>query len=321
MFRSILVPLDGSFFGEQALSVACAIASRSDGQLHLAHVCTPFLPDIISIEGLPVIDENLQPLGREHEQIYLQRLSERIIAENELQPITALLDRLHTGAREQSISEALVDYADRARIDLIVMTTHGRGGLSRFWLGSVADELLRRSNVPILMLHPSEDETVSADRAEFRHILVPLDGSALAEQILEHAMALGRPTGARYTLLRTTPLTPPSLSMRVAATGIMDEVALAARHEAQTYLEEIAQRLRGCGMTVQTRICGADQPAVAILEEARQCGADLIALATHGYGGLTRLFVGSVADKVLRGADVPVLVYRPSETDESRWRQ
>jgi nucleotide-binding universal stress UspA family protein len=146
----------------------------------------------------------------------------------------------------------------------------------------------------------------------FRHILIPLDGSGLAEQILEPALALGDLTQTAYTLLGVVePLVVPGYAPLAQAAPLDVQVTQMVQAEAQRYLDDLAQRLRAGGRQVHTRTLFAGQPAVAILDAARANGADLIALATHGRSGLARLLIGSVADKVRRGADMPVLLYRP----------
>jgi len=212
------------------------------------------------------------------------------------------------------------------------MTTHGRGPVSRFWLGSVADQLLRRSSVPVLLIRPGEGPPDFTRGLTSSKILVPLDGSALAEQILEPATQLGDLLGAEYMLLNV--ISPAFTVGYEAAADPMGHVAERMMHEiqetqrklrteAEAYLERVAGRLRKQGRIVHSRVAESEQPAGAILEAARDLGADLIAVATHGRGGLTRLILGSVADKIVRGAAAPVLVYHPrtlSLTEDSHER-
>jgi nucleotide-binding universal stress UspA family protein len=147
-----------------------------------------------------------------------------------------------------------------------------------------------------------------------------LDGSALAEQMIEPAVGLGSLMGARYTLLRVikpvlsgpSPLEGGSLTERVET--LMKRIQTmqeSLREEAENYLKQVAGRLRDRSLDVQTQVAVEQQPAVAILQEAGSSAMDLIALETHGRRGLSRLILGSVADKVVRGAPVPVLVHRP----------
>jgi nucleotide-binding universal stress UspA family protein len=312
MYRSILVPLDGSALSEYTLPAACDIARRSGAVLRLVHVHMPATPDPIYVEGLPVIDERIQSLGRDHVRVYLERIRDRICAEQDLRVTIAIRDPANEGTRDATIADALAAYAAATDTDLIVMTTHGRSGLARFWLGSVADTLVHVSRIPVLSLRPSEPVPPIDRPPIFRHILIPLDGSRLAEHILEPALALGGVTEAAYTLLRVVePLVVPGYAPLAQPAQLDIQVTHTARAEGQRYLDDLAQRLRADGRQVHARTLLAAQPAVAILNAARAHGADVIALATHGRSGLARLLIGSVADKVRRGADMPVLLYRP----------
>lgn len=156
-----------------------------------------------------------------------------------------------------------------------------------------------------------------------RRVLIPLDGSELAEQVLEPALALGPAAQAEYTLLRVVEqLTPASYDPASGRVSGLDESLLRQLQamdrkywaEAQDYLERLAGSLRARAPAMQTRVVSHKQPAAAILDDAQKNAIDLIALATQGRGGLKRLFLGSVADKVVRGAATPVLVYRPVDS-------
>jgi nucleotide-binding universal stress UspA family protein len=184
----------------------------------------------------------------------------------------------------------------------------------------VADRLVRQSAIPILLVRPHEEEVDLTRETKFGHVLVPLDGSPLAEQILDPAIALAAGTSAKITLLvvahQFTPDDDAPDSGR--GSGIRPELLKQlqdadrqARASAEKYLNELVERLKTRSLPVETRVVSHVQPATAILNEASDQGIDLIALATHGRGGLRRVLLGSVADKVLRGATTPVLVYRP----------
>lgn len=294
MYRTILVPLDGSPVSERALPVAAHLARRSGATLHLVHVHTP--NDIIRIEGLPVIDDQLHSLGREHERIYLERLCDQLNTDGDLHVTCATLDW------ERSVAYVLTEQIMAGNIDLVVMTTHGRSGWERMWLGSVAEALIRQSVVPLLLVRPTTTVSDLTDGAEPPKILLPLDGSTMAEQIVPPALALGTVLDARYALLRVLP----------PAAYYAPEMVTRVEADAQSYLTTVARRLRTSGATVTTHVTCAPQPARAILECAVELGADLIAVATHSRSGLQHLRLGSTADKLIRGASLPLLVYQPS---------
>lgn len=300
--NTILVPLDGSAFGEHALPTALALARREEGALALAlvhHLSAP----TIGVSGEVFFDPALETFARAEEGRYLEGVAARVRAAVDAPVRVDLL--------EQPVERALLAHADNIGASLIVMTTHGRGGLSRAWIGSVTDRIIRQSPTPVLVLHPDESAPDLSEPPPFRHILIALDGSPLAERAIESALALGRPTHARYTLLQA--VVPVVHSFVVDGMGPhIDTKALEAGWEAaQAYLRALAEPLRAEGYVVDIQ-SPVGQPAEAILRYAEQQAADLIALTTRGRGGLTRLLLGSVADKLLRGATIPLLISHPS---------
>jgi nucleotide-binding universal stress UspA family protein len=311
--HTILVPLDGSPLSEYALPIACNIAQRSGAALGLVHVRVRATPAPISVEGLPVIDEHLQSLRSVHELTYLERIRDRLAADPDLFITVAILDPLDADVHDLTIPDMLVNYAAATDTDLIVMTTHGRGGFARFWLGSVADALVRASPVPILLLRPDEGMPEPDRGRAIQRILIPLDGSARSETIVEHALAFGQLIQPEYTLLRVVaPFVLGAAAPFTTPTDFDPDRTRRLQTEAQDYLDSVAQRLQTRGAQVRTRVLISEQVAAAILEDACQHDIDLIAMSTAGRSGLTRLLIGSVADKVLRRAEKPLLLYRPT---------
>lgn len=301
--RSILVPLDGSAFAEQALPLAVEIARRTNAILQLALVHHP-VPALAMAVEVPDIESALDVDTRDREQHYIADVAHRLHTEENL-PVTGLvLDGI--------VADAICQHVEATGVDLVVSTTHGRGQLSRFWLGSVADQLMRRLGVPVLLIRPRETPSVlSAHRLD--RITVALDGSRFAEQALDIASSFARLFGSTLDLLFVVepppPIADPSGLMIIPPTP---DAEANLRKNATEYLERVAGRLRDEGLKVECQAIDGGNPATTILQQAEQRGAGLIALATHGAGGLERLMVGSVADKVIRGATTPVLIVRPA---------
>jgi nucleotide-binding universal stress UspA family protein len=306
-YRSLLVPVDGDSFGEHALPLALGIARRAGAAVRVVHVYCPlqstYSPDRVYYDG------GLDALLRRRQQAYLDGLVRRLAKATSV-PVTPV----YREGRE--VADSLCEAAS-AGTDLVAMATHGRGPLGRFWFGSVGDALMRRLSVPLLLVRGNTAPADLAGDPVMRHVLVPLDGSGLAEQALEPALALGTLAGADHTLLRVVPLeTDCSAGYGGTAPRPLGEGRQA---EAWSYLRRTTDQLGGRGRRVHPRIVLAEQPtAKAILGYAGTHDADLIALATRGRGGLARLFRGSVADRVVRGASVPVLVVRPDAEQEGR---
>ena len=303
MARTILVPLDGTSFAERALPLAARLACSTDAVLHLVRIHVPHVQPPISLEG-SVSDPQQDALRWDAERTYLTRIRRGLAVVSVASARIAVLD----GA----VAEAVADYAAVNQIELIVMSTHGRRGLGRAWLGSVGDALLRRSPAPVLLVRPADDREIAAPEGPPR-ILVPLDGSPLAEEILEHALVLGRSLGARYSLLFVVnPLALMGDLPTVLPPGMFLGAAASHVAEARAYLAERARPLKDLGLEVETKVVESEAIADAILTESARQGCAFVAMATHGRSGLSRFVLGSVAAQVVHGANAPVLLYRPT---------
>jgi nucleotide-binding universal stress UspA family protein len=294
--------------------MALGLARRLGAALHVVRVYVP-VAGLYGEHAAPHVpyDEALDRELMARARDYLDSVAARLAALGHVPPSSALL--------EGRVPEAILHHAAGVGADLIVMTTHGRGPLARFWLGSVSDELARRAAMPVLFVRPREAEPDLAREPIVRRVLIPLDGSPVAEQALEPALALGIGAQVEYTLLRVV-TSSAELSYGPAGgevTGFPEALKRLRESDqeeskrAAEYLEALAGRLRTRSLVVNTRVLQNDRPASAILDEASARGVDVIALATRGRGGFKRLVLGSVADKVLRGAETPVLTYRPPD--------
>jgi nucleotide-binding universal stress UspA family protein len=211
---------------------------------------------------------------------------------------------LHTGP----VAEVLQGFARRNDVDLIVMSTHARSGISRLSLGSVTDSLIRHTTIPILVVKPPVSYLNPQVGGAFRRMVVPLDGSALAEQILPRVAELAELEDAELTLLNV--LVPHSYSQKEIADPSLPwwdkDIGVA-----QAYLGAVAARLRRHGVVVTTDIVIGENVASAIADFASREKADLIAIATHGRGGVARLLRGSVADAIMHSGRMSMLVFKP----------
>lgn len=312
MFRSILLPLDGSSFAEEAVPMAAFLARSAESELHLTHVIRP-APDV----------DFKSPTD---DLAWRNQLQEAV--SGALGAIVSRLRRTGVSAqadvREGRVIESLLEAEIEHGADLVVLTTHGAGGFRRWWLGSVADTLLRRGLAPILLVRPWDD---TADREpgepRFRRILVPFDGSEEGQALLPYARWFRDRFGAKLVLVRVTP-SPlevgslygiPSVRLEGDAHRVQKDAARAELESMASRLETGAEGAEGAHDRPEIRTVEASSAAEGILETARVQGADLIILATRGRGGLGRTLLGSVADKVIRGAAVPVLAVRPGDAE------
>jgi nucleotide-binding universal stress UspA family protein len=211
---------------------------------------------------------------------------------------------LHAGP----IGDVLEGYARRNEVDLIVISTHGRSGISRLSLGSVTDSLIRHTTIPVLVVKPPTSYLNPQVSEAFKRIVVPLDGSTLAEEILPRVLALAKLEEAEITLLNV--LIPKSYSQQEIEDPALPWWDKDIAH-AQSYLFRVAGKLRRNGVAVTTDIVIGENVASAIGDFAGREKADLIAIATHGRGGLARLIRGSVADAVMHSSRLSMLVFKP----------
>jgi nucleotide-binding universal stress UspA family protein len=300
VFRKILVPLDGSPLGEHALPYALGIAKKAGAQVHIALVHVPEAYSEFEAPGA----EDFEIDAKAREEAYLEALGRRLTG---MPKGSVHLHHLE-GIPQETLAEEVVE----REIDLVVMNVHGWGYLSRAMTGSVSDYLMRHLTVPMLVMHAHNSSTDLTRDPAIKSILICLDGSELAETIIPQAAALGSLWNVRFNLVRVASLPGP------LAAGGGEETQAMRRHlldkaskEAIAYLRGVAERLGQGGSNTQIHAPVHSNTTAAILETATATACDVIAVATHGRGGLSRLLLGSVADKVMRGAHCPVLVYRP----------
>ena len=275
MYSRILVPLDGSALAEAALPRAEALAHLAPSTLYLLRAAPP------EEEGTAAS--------------YLETVADHLRARGLV---------VETLTVPGDPTEAIVWEAAHRDVDVVVMATHGRGGVGRGLLGSVADQVLHRMALPVLLVRADQPALVGRPR----RVLVPLDGSELAEQALVHARAAVGTQGEILLYQAVAPATPIVEPMtRDSAWAEMWENTQA---DALRYLEEVATPLRAAGYRVRTA-AEHGVPAERIARYARQEQVDLIVVSSHGRSGAARWLLGSVADDLLRHAPAPLLLLRP----------
>lgn len=297
MYSHILVPVDGSSFSELAIPYARAVSLRAEARLHAVLVHATIARQLAEMAPTP-LSAQWEDEYRAQEARYLDGL----VADLKGRGVDAVAERLEGDAAHE-----LIDRAKSGAADLLVMATHGRGGLERAWLGSVADEVVHHVRLPVLLVRPREDESPPEDPT-FEHIVVATDGSEAAEAAAHHAIELARLFDARVTLLRVVFFPAGMSSPYIPHAARLDQETTERReHEARKALDEMAERL-GDKVRLDTRVVVGYHPARAILDAIPEIGCDLIALGTHRQARLARIVLGSVADKVVRASPVPVLV-------------
>ena len=307
MYRNIMVPVDGSPFSREAVLQGLRIASQSGATLRLVRVGTSSVL-APGPEGFGVENHALR-------QIQAAELSDLYCIAAECRAHSTVT--VTASVQHGPVVDALIGYAKRQNVDLIVMRSHVRTGLARMWFGSVADALIRQSGIPVLVVKAPSVSTALESGFHYNRILVPLDGSLLAEQSLDAAVSLAKVDGATITLLMV--VSPSNRRVNGEMESAIGPATAKAVTAAQRYLETCLSGERG--ISVCRRVVISDDVPGTILSSAENMEADLIAIATHGRGAIARVAVGSVADRVVRKAVVSTLVVHPvlriSQVEES----
>ena len=294
MYRRMLVTLDGSELSEIVLPYVEWFVGRLGLDVVLLHVCKPEESELTLLH-----------------RAYIERKVEIISGQAE-----EARKKAETGPGKKEIevrgeltsgypAEEILRYADENSIDLILMATHGRSGLKRWAIGSVADKVLHASKVPVWLVPARCPDDVTYDMWPKRTILVPLDGSELAEAVLPHVEALAEQNGVEPVDV---------VLLRVSESPVMSDHYFSnipeTREEIEKYLARVEKRLQKAGLSVQSRVL-TGEPAEQIVDYASASPFSLVVMSTHARSGLSRWVLGSVAMKVVSGVCSPILLVRP----------
>lgn len=325
MFQRIVVPLDGSALAEQAIPVAARVARASAAQMLLVRAIAPPMTYGVVDDGVSLRSRIVQE-DAEAARTYLRRIARSA-------PMADLAS--DTIVEVGAPANAILDAAERRGADLVVITSHGRTGLGRWVLGSVAEHVVHHASMPVLLLRSRADEVVDLARGDTEHplrVLVPLDGSPLAEAILTpvRTLALALATAGPVEIHLTLVIPPYDADRAHMPDALVVDGATAyLKHAARLLLDAsgTGQMVVKWSVTVNGDfaygiLSAADGSASLAVpaEQGAEPGVpgqhvpfDLIAMATHGYGGLTRWVVGSVTERVLRASHHSMFIVRPKE--------
>jgi len=302
MYKKMLVLLDGSKMAEVVFTYARELSGRLGLDLDLLHVCT---------------SEETQQLPMR--QAYIEHMAEMLRVQSE-----EIRNKAETKPRKKVIrargtvvvgypAEEILKYTDVNNIDIIMLATHGRSGITRWGLGSVADKVIHEANTPIWLIPASLHEDILYDKMPQRMILVPLDGSELAEAVIPHVIVLAKQRGAETDITLINVSKPASVKMSEAERGLIGENIAALRTTGELYLKDIAKRFKDAGLKVESEQLVGD-PAEEIVTYAANYHPRLIAMSTHGRSGFSRFVFGSVAENVLRRLQkTPMFLVKPPQ--------
>jgi len=291
----MLIPLDGSQTAEKVLPYARRLARSL----------------IIPVELIAVTEILTLTAGKAH---HLDSLVDAAILRN--QEYLQKIARTFTGVSVDytveggAPDEAIIMKAALDKGTLITMATHGRSGVKRWLLGSVAEKVLRGSSNPLLLVR-GDEEAKTEGEVTLSQIIVALDGSELAEAVLPSVAELAKAINLKVILLRSYTL-PPIIGGYGAYIPDLNLNALKAesKKDAVSYLDSKVQQLKSQGLDDVTPLTSEGEAAETIIELARRSPNSLIAMCTHGRSGVMRWMLGSVTEKVVRHSGNPVLVIR-----------
>ena len=300
MFGSILVPLDGSPLAERALAYAALLARRSGARLILVRG----VPDAVEAD-VDEIAADAQVVAEA--EVYLTGLADQL--EEQQISTESVVAGVGGHLTADEVATWIVEECRRRQVGLVVLSTHGHSGLGRRVYGSVAEAVLVRTTLPVFLVRAwAAEEPVAID--DHPRLLVPLDGSAFAEQALPLATALADALVGEVVVVYAVPRPELVFGPDQLVAGFLDDEQRRLESEARDYLGALAARLAAQGRRVQTEVRVGD-PAAVIDATGRELGVAVIVMATHGRSGLLRLVFGSVAAAVVRQATVPILLIRP----------
>lgn len=302
MFSKLLIPLDGSKTAERALPYARYLAEEKN----------------VVVELLAVVDVvNMATHMTAERALHLDTMVEDAVRASEkyLEAIAGTLNaaKINTVVDTGRPEEVIIEKAAAEQNTLITMATHGRSGMNRWLLGSIAEKVLRGATNPVLLIRAKE-VIRTADEPTLKSLIVPLDGSDLAEGVLPTAIEVAQQRDLEIVLIRTYNI-PTSAYAGVEGYALpMDDLLKGMRDEACAYLENKAGDVKKLGVARVSFEAKEGFPADEIISFAKNLPGALIAMSTHGRSGVRRWVLGSVTETVVRHSDNPVLVIRATST-------
>ena len=283
MYKKMVVLLDGSELAEVVFKYAQELSGRLHIDVELLNVCDPKEADQL-------------PMRR----AYMERMAEELCAEAE-----AIRAKYRKDAAAECIqarghvvvgypAEKILEYIEENDIDLVMMSTHGSSGIKAWDLGSVANKVIHASRVPIWLVPSELREEIITDTLAGRNLVVPLSASKRSGAAVPHAIDIIKQRGAEAEIVLVHAVEGLNINLTRAALQVLEE----QRAEMKAYLETVAQRVREAGVSVRTVVLTGD-PAESIIAYLRENPAQLLAMATRGHSGLSRMIFDSVTESVI----------------------
>jgi nucleotide-binding universal stress UspA family protein len=296
MYTRILIPLDGSKISEQVLPHARSLARGLKLPVELLQAADP--------EALALLTD--PDHSRYADTVWGDRVAS---AKEYLNAVAASFAgvQVQCAVEKGKAEDVIIDKAAGDKDTLIAMATHGRSGIQRWVLGSVADKVLHGSSNHLFLVRASEQGKTDGEAAT-KAVVVPLDGSPLAEQVLPRVVEFVQQMALKIVLVRAYAL-PTSVAADEFGT-FTDEMMTQLENEARDYLEKKAAQLKASGIRDVAAVVKFGYGGEEIISVARETPGAFVAMCTHGRSGIRRFALGSVTDRVVRHSGDPVLIVR-----------
>ena len=311
MYQKMLIPLDGSELAEVVFTYAKELAGRLDIDLTLLHVSSQATRDFIPMQKA-YIKRAADTVKR-----HAREVQERTLGKAPETPLK-VKGELVTGYA----AEEILHYATENEIDVILLATHGRSGLKRWNLGSVAGKVLSSSKTPVWLVRAGVEDQTPYDKWPSKTLIVPLDGSELAESVLPHVEALAKQRSTKpieVLLLKVSepPSVPTYYGPEISGVSLnwgdyIQQETIRRKESSEEYLAKIEKRIKADKINVSSKVIEG-KANDEIVDYANNNPESIIVLATHGRSGISRLVYGSVAANLLNGITNPILMVKPKE--------
>jgi nucleotide-binding universal stress UspA family protein len=296
VFQKILVPLDGSKLAEVALPYAEELAGRLGSEIILIYIN----------ESSDAPDEHMH-------KFYLEKIAETV------KEAAELYDEKSSKRQEIQVKSAIVtgnpakkivEYADKEGIGLIVMSTHGRSGITRWTLGSVANKVVQAAKQPMALIRAKGNRSEMRAKGILKKILVPLDGSKEGEIVIPYIVEFAQRLKAEVTLLQVVEISYPAVTdLGYSYIAYTEKQMASDKAFAQNYIDKVVALLKEKGVTATSEVrLKIGNAAEEIINAADETHSDLVVMATHGRSGIGRWVLGSVAERVLHQGNTPLIL-------------
>jgi nucleotide-binding universal stress UspA family protein len=297
MFDPVLVPLDGSLLAECVLPHVVAIARAFDAKVILLRV----LDKNQASEKAQLFDLLNWQINKTGAKLYLEKVSARI-QKSGLRIETAVLEGL--------VAESIAEFALSRGIKLIILSSHGRSGLSQWGISSVTQKIIFSAPTSVLIIRAHQPAGSESIEQQYTRIMVPLDGSRRAENVLPMVTLLARFHQSRIYIVHVvkTPEMARQMPLTHEDVELSDRIVARNREEAIRYLDQVRLHSPLDGIDVQTCLLTSDNAAATIHELAEKENIDIVALSAHGYSGNNQWPYGSMVNNFILYSKVPLLI-------------